>query len=463
MPRRESAHGYWSSTRIFVTATAAAAIGLGNLWRMPSLMGEYGGGAFLLVYIFMLAVVALPLMVAELMIGRWARRNVVGSVRIMALEGGAHPAWVSLGWMALVAAIIVLSYYSVIAGWSMAYLIRAASGVFGQGDEETVSIVFRELVADPERALAWHTIFIVICTVVVAQGVRYGLEPVARYFLPAAFVLLLLTLCVATVTADMSSSLVYLLGFDFSALGWRGVLEALLQAFFGLGLGVGVMTAFGALLPSDVRLFRNGLKVITLHTLFSVLGGLAIFAFVFAAGLSPTNGVRLVFHTLPMAVIPTSGSLVLAMFYLILVLLALTTAVSLMEAVVQRVTERFQQGRIFAACNLGLIMWFLGLGTLGSFSFLQDLRLFDRTVFDWLSLIGGRILIPLVGLGLCVFVARILPISLLREAWEDGDERSFQYWFWCLVYPARIGLILVLLYATGLLDMLIRFWTPAGV
>lgn len=463
MPRRESAHGYWSSPRIFVTATAAAAIGLGNVWRMPYLMGEYGGGAFLLVYILMLAVVALPILVAEQLIGRWSRRNVVGSVRLMALEGGAHPAWTTLGWMALIAAILVLSYYSVIAGWSMAYVIRAAAGVFSNGDADTVALIFRDLVGDPERALAWHTIFIAMATLIVAQGVREGLESVALYFLPTAFVLLLVLVLMAMLRGDLPAAFNYLFSVNFSALGWRGILEALHQAFFSLSLGVGVMTAFGALLPGEVPLFRNGLRVLLLHTLFSVLAGIAIFAFVFASDLEPTSGVRLVFQTLPMAIVPHAGSLVLAMFYLILVLLAMTTAVSLMEAIVQRMTERFRLGRIFASCYIGLVMWFLGLGTLGSFSFLSHLRFLDRTVFDWLLLLSGGILIPLIGLGLCIFVARILPVSLLKQAWGEGSRHSFQYWYWCLVYPSRVGLILVLLYVTGVLDWLVRFWTPAGV
>lgn len=463
MLHRESAHGYWSSPRVFVTATAAAAIGLGTVWRMPPLMGEYGGSAFLLVYIFMLAVVALPLLVAEQLIGRWSRRNVVGSFRIMALEGGAHPAWTGIGWMALVAGIVVLSYYSVIAGWSMAYVIRSAAGVFGTGDKETVTRVFLELVGDPERALAWHTIFISMATLVVAQGTREGLERLAVYFLPAAFALLLGLLIAAGINGDMPASINHLFAFSFTALGWRGVLEALHLAFFSLTLGVGVMTAFGALLPNDVPLFRNGIRVILLHTLISLLSGLVIFAFVFAAGLEPSSGVRLIFQVLPQAIVPTAGNLILAMFYLVLVLLAMTTAVSMMEAVVQRMTERFMLSRIFAACYLGLIMWFLGIATLGSFSFMSDLRFFDKTVFDWLSLMSGRVLIPLVGLGLCIFVSRILPISLLKEAWGEGSPRSFQYWYWCLVYPARIGLILVLVYVSGLLDALINLWMPAGV
>lgn len=463
MPQRESAHGYWSSPRIFVTATAAAAIGLGNIWRMPALMGEYGGGAFLLVYLVMLATVSLPLLVSEQLIGRWARRNVVGSVRIMALEGGAHPAWTLIGWMALIAGIIVLSYYSVIAGWSMAYVIRAAAGVFADGDAQTVTGIFLELVGDPERALAWHTIFIAMVTLVVAQGTREGLEPAAVYFLPTAFFILLALLVLASFKGDMSGSINYLLAFDFSELGWRGILEALHQAFFSLTLGVGVMTAFGALLPNDVQLFRNGMRVITLHTLISVLAGLVMYAFVLSAGLVPVGGVRLIFQTLPQAFVPTAGSLALAMFYIVLVLLAMTTAISMMEAIVQRMTERFRLSRVFAACNLGLLMWFLGLATIGSFSFLSGIQIANKSVFDWLLTISGGILIPLVGLGMCVFVARILPRSLLKEAWGSGSERSFAYWFWCLVYPARIGLILVLVYVTGILDFLIRLWAPTGV
>lgn len=463
MIERESPHGTWSSPRAFVIAAAAAAIGLGNVWRMPYLMGEYGGSAFLLVYVLVLALVVMPMLVTELMLGHWGRRSVVRSVRLLALEAGVHPAWRHLGWLALTGAVLVLSYYSVIAGWSMAYLMRAAGGVFQNAELAQVQTVFSSLVGDAERSLAWHTIFMVAATVLVSHGLRKGIEPATRLFLPTAFVCVLVLMVMVSWSGQMGTALHWMFTPDFKALGWRGVIEALNQAFFSLSLGMGVMLAFGVMLPERVGFVRLAARVILLDTLFALFAGMAVYGLVFAITDTPTSGVRLLFETLPLAAGQTLGSLGLVMFYLAVVLVAITSAVGLMEPVVHWLMERYNISRVFAATSTGLLIWFIGLGTLCSFNVLTDLTLWGNDIYEWLAILTGRILLPLVGVLLCVFVGRLLPDKLLHQAWADSTPEFYRLWYWCMRYPARIGLIIVLLHATGVLEALVGLWVPAGL
>lgn len=464
MTTRESPHGYWSSSRSFVLAAGATTIGLGSVWRMPYLIGEYGGGAFLVAYVLALAIVVLPLLVAELMIGRFARRDLVGTMRLLAFEGSVHRSWTFVGRLALLGAVLVLSYYSVIAGWSLGYLMRASGGVFANATPEATTTVLRQLVGDPERSLAWHTIFMVAVTICVSHGLRKGLEPIVRYLLPGALLALLGVLYGGLTFGKPDAALQYLFSFDFGRLGWRGLIEALHQAYFSLSLGVGVMSAFGVFLPNRTWLISAGVGVISIDLFFALLAGTGIFAFIFAAGMQPTSGVRLVFETLPLALGSFElGSSLLALFYLALVFITMIAAVGLTEPVVQWLMETFRISRVFAATSAGLLIWMLGLGTVMSFSVTAELTLFGRNYFEWLDLITARILLPLVGLLICIFVGRILPQKLLLDAWADEPPWAYAVWRWCMIYPARIGLILVLLYATGLIDQALNFWagTPS--
>ncbi len=463
MIERESPHGYWSSPRAFVIAAAAAAIGLGNVWRMPYLMGEYGGLAFLLVYVLVLAVVVMPVLATELMLGHWGRRSVVRSLRLLALESGVHPTWRHLGWLALAGAILVLSYYSVIAGWSMAYLVRSAGGSFTATNMEAVQTVFIGLVGDAERSLAWHTIFMVAATVFSSHGLRKGIEPVTRIFLPLAFICMFLLLCFGAWWGQMYKALAWMLTPDFSALGWRGVIAAMHQAFFSLSLGLGVMLAYGVMLPERSGFVGISARVMLLDTLFALFAGMGVYAFVFSVTDTPTSGVRLMFETMPLAVGQTMGPMGLVVFYLSIVLVAMTSAVGLMEPVVQWIMERYRISRVFAATSTGLLIWFIGLGTLCSFNVLSELTLWGYDFFEWLLLITGRVLLPLVGLLLCILVGRLLPQTFLRRAWADSAPEFYAAWYWCMRYPARIGLIIVVLQSTGVLEALIGLWLPAGI
>lgn len=443
----------WSSPRAFVVTAAGAVIGLGNIWRLPQLAGDYGGGAFIIVYVLALVAMALPLLVAQLALGRGRRADLVAMIGAWAASHGLSRWWRWLGGLALVGAALVLSYTSVIAGWSMAYLVRSAAGALAALPAQGLHQEFVTLVGDPERGLGWHTMFMVAVALAVAHGVRRGLEPVARWLLAVAFLALVALVVAAALGEGAAPAAALFWRMDFAALGWRGAFEALHQAFFSLSLGVGVMLAFGVYLRDDTPLLPAALAVVALDALFACAAGFAVSALVFAAGATPSAGLALVFEAMPAAV----GAPTAALFYLMVLLVALTSATALMEPVVVWAMRAYRTDRLTASTGAGLVIWFMGLGTLLSFNLLAEATLLGRTVFDWLALISADILLPLVGLLLCLFAGRFIPAPALARAWGDTGW-GFRSLRWLLRYPARIGLILVLLYALGAVTLVVNFW-----
>ena len=452
----------WSSSWVFVLAAAGVATGLGSVWRLPGLTHEYGGGAFLLVYVLAMLSMGLPVLVAQLLLGRGVRADLVRCVRDWAVHSGQHRAWRLMGYLALAGAAIVLSYYSVIAGWSLAYLVRAASGALTGVDAGATRATFLALVGDPEKGLAWHTIFMVATVICVSHGVRRGLERTTLHAFLLAAVALLLMLAGVAFEGHVGEALGAMLRPDFAALGWRGALEAVHQAFFGLSLGVGVMIAFGVYLRDDAPLMGLGLSVLLLNIMFTLLAGVGVGALLAGADMTPSASLQLIFETVPAAAAAAGDGWTLTLFFTVLLLVALTTTVGLMEPLVIWLRARLGMNRIVAAASTGLVIWLLGLVTLLSFNLLADARLFGLTPFELLSRVSSRLLLPLVGLLTCLFVGRYLPPERLLAVWGKGEggpgNALFSLWHAALRYPARIGMILVLLYAVGLFTLVDRIW-----
>lgn len=460
MAIRESSYGYWQSYRGFLWVAAGAAIGIGNIARLPWLAGEYGGAIFLLAYFLFLALVSWPLLVSEWMIGRWTREDLISGLGRLTEASRTWRGWVLIGSLSLLAAVLVLSYYSVIAGWSMAYGLRAAGGVLSHLDSAGVQGVFFGLAQDPERSLAWHTIFMVIACIVVASGVRDGIERSAGYLVPAAIALMAGLFVYAYTSGDTQSAVHHMLAPDWSRFGWRGALEALHQAFFTMGLGLGAMVAYGSYLPANAPLLRLAAGVVALDTVFSLVAGSALYALIFAAGLDPAPGLTVLFQVFPLALTQLTGSAgVAAVVYGVMFLITLTAATALMEPAVRFLVERLRITRVAAAVACAILIWFLGLGTLLSFNIMQGVEVLGRNFFDWLQWLTGRLLLPLIGLLLCVFVGRILPADLVDEMWGGGGRRAQRVWRWLLRFPVRVGLIALLLYCIGFIDFLVGLWS----
>ncbi len=459
---RESSYGYWSSARAFVWVASGACIGIGNIARLPYLMGQYGGWVFLLVYLAALLVMGLPLLVAEWALGRWMRDDIVSGFRRLAEVADTTRWWRLAGVAALIGAAMILSYYSVVAGWSLGYVFRAASGslVPLAGDGAAATRRFLDLAQDPERSLAWHTLFMVTTCAVVAQGFREGMERAAGYFMPAAFVALVAIVLVAGRYGDTPAAAEYMFVGDPSKLGWRGVLEALQQAFFTLALGFGSMMTLGAYLPASLPLGRLALTVILLDTLFSLLCGLVLLAFVLGAGLKPSPGLGMIFQTLPQAL--PSGWLGIAIatpFYIVIFVVTLLAAAALLEPLTRYLMESRRLTRVFAATTSAVVVWYLGLGSLLSFSMLAELRLLGQNFFEWMQWLSATLIAPLSGLLLCVLIGHGLPAELARAVAGPREQRWTGLWVFMLSYPARIAVLAILLYALGAFDWLAGLWS----
>lgn len=460
MQIRESSFGYWSGQRAFLAVACGAALGIGNSTRLPYLMSEHGGYFFLFFYLLFLVMVALPILVAEWALGRWMRDELGAGFSRLSQQAGAKRAWKWLGRLAVLAAVLVLSYYSVIAGWSLGYLFRGAGGALSQGDAGRAAGTFLRLAQDPERSLAWHTLFMVVVTVIVSYGFRDGIERAARSLMPAVAVLVLAFVSLAFYVGDPDAAIATVTHTDLSEFGWRGMVEALYQAFFTMGLGLGVMMTLGAYLPSDVPLVRLGLLVILADCVFGLLLGTGLIAILGQGGLDPANGRVLIFERFPQALPADESGIALAvLFYLTLFLVTLLAAATLLEPVARYLMERNRQTRVFAATGAAVLVWFLGIGTLLSFNVIADLKVFfGLNYFEFLQFVTSYILVPLSGLMICIYASRILPAELNIAVWGAREKFLFGAWRFALRYPARLGLVVILLYGLGLLDLFASLW-----
>jgi NSS family neurotransmitter:Na+ symporter len=463
---RESLHGEWSGRWAFILAATGSAVGLGNVWKFPYITGEHGGGAFVLIYLLCIAVIGIPIMMAEVMLGRRGRRSPINTMRHLAAEEGRSPAWQLMGWGGLLAGTFILSFYSVIAGWAMAYFFRTAAGTFDGLTADGVGSIFTGLIGDPERLLAWHTLFMVMTTVVVARGVRGGLEQAVRFLMPALFVLLLVMVgyAMSAEYADelgqapgdspFMAGLNFLFVADFSKISGNGVLVALGHAFFTLSLGMGAIMVYGSYLPKNVSIARTSITIAVMDTLVALLAGMAIFPIVFANGLEPGAGPGLIFNTLPIAFGRMPGGVFFgSLFFLLLTFAAWTSAISLIEPVVAWLVENRGHSRTYAATLSGGVVWLLGVGSVFSFNIWsgEEYQLFGKTFFDILDYLTANIMLPLGGLLIALFAGWRVRRATCVDELALGTAPAFNLWYFVIRYISPVAVVLIFLKAIGVL------------
>lgn len=436
-------HGHWSSRMGFIIAAVGSAVGLGNIWKFPYMVGQSGGAAFVLVYLLCIAMIGVPIIVAEWMIGRRGQKNPINSMAEVATKNGHSRAWAVVGASGTLAAFLILSFYSVIGGWALSYLADAGSGSFAGMNKEAAGSLFSGLLANPLQLTLWHTLFMGLTIGVVAMGVSGGLERAARLLMPALGVLLLIMVAYGATTGSFGAALQYLFSPDWSKLNGTVVLAALGHAFFTLSLGMGVMIAYGSYLGEEVNLLAAARTVAIADTVIALLAGLAIFPIVFANGLDPSAGPGLVFVTLPLAFGNISGgSLLGIMFFALLVFAALTSSVSLLEPAVELLEERTPLSRTAATVVAGLATWALGIAALLSFNVWSEVTFLGNNIFDLLDKLTSKFMLPLTGLGAIVFVAWCLERNSVRQ--ELGmSEATFSLWNLISRYVAPIGVLVV--------------------
>ncbi|RCV90580.1 sodium-dependent transporter [Billgrantia montanilacus] len=436
-------HAQWSSKMTFVLAAAGSAVGLGNIWRFSYMVGESGGAAFVLVYLACVAVIGLPILVAEWLLGRRGQNNPVNAMLTLAASNGRSRAWVLVGISGVLAAFLILSFYSVIGGWSLYYTLNSVTGTFTGQDADSVGAIFGGLLGSPGVLLLWHTAFMALVVWIVARGVTKGLEGAVRTLMPALVILMIVLVGYGMTTGHFGEALAFMFSPDWGALSGDIVLAAMGQAFFTLSLGMGIMMAYGSYLGEDVNLLGTARTVIILDTVIALLAGLAIFPIVFANGLSAGEGPGLIFVTLPLAFGNMTGGAILGlMFFLLLTFAALTSAISLLEPVVEFVEERSPLTRVMATLVGGVAVWALGIAALMSFNVWDEFLIFGLNVFDLLDTFTSKILLPLTGLGAIVFVGWCLDRkSVAGEL--NLSAGSETVWYVVVRYIAPLGVILV--------------------
>lgn len=436
-------HGHWSSRMGFVIAAVGSAVGLGNVWKFPYMVGQSGGAAFVLVYLACIALIGLPIIVAEWLIGRRGQKNPVNSMTELARKSRSTPAWALIGVTGTVAGFLILSFYSVIGGWALSYLGDAAAGTFSGIDKDGAGALFNGLLADPGQLLTWHTIFMAITIAIVAKGVSGGLERASKLLMPALGVILVVLVGYGMTTGGFGAAASYLFAPDWSKLTGEVVLAALGHAFFTLSLGMGVMMAYGSYLGEDVNLIAAARTVAIADTVIALFAGLAIFPIVFANGLDPAAGPGLVFVTLPLAFGGISGGAILGvLFFALLVFAAVTSSISLLEPTVEFVEERTPLSRTGATIATGVAVWLLGIAALLSFNAWSEVTILGNNIFDLLDKLTSKFLLPLTGLGAILFVAWRLDAAGVAKELRLGATGAT---LWNLVarFVAPIGVLVV--------------------
>jgi len=442
----------WSSRLAFILAATGSAVGLGNIWRFPYTTGEYGGGAFVLVYLICVAAIGLPIMMAEVMLGRRGRQSPINTMRDLAREEGQSPVWQSVGWVGIIAAFTILSFYSVVAGWTLAYVFRTATGAFSGQSADTIAAMFGDFVGDPEHLLAWHTVFMVMTVVVVSRGVASGLEQSVRVLMPTLFALLLVMVGYAATTGHFSEGLSYMFAPDFSKMSGEAVLSAMGQAFFSLSLGMGAIMIYGSYLRRDASISRTAFVIACMDTLVAILAGLAIFPIVFANGLEPQLGSGMVFKVLPIAFAQIPGGQFFGtLFFILLVFAAWTSAISVLEPVVAWLVENRGFSRVRASAYAGTAIWLLGIASLLSLNVWSGFTIFGKGIFDLFDFLASNILLPLGGVLIAVFAGWIMRRESSSDEFAMGDGIAYRSWRFLIRYVAPLAVVAVLLQAVGLI------------
>jgi len=448
---RTSSHGEWSSRTAFILAATGSAVGLGNIWKFPYITGENGGGAFVLIYILCVLFIGIPIMLAEVYLGKRGRLNPIASIRYIANKENRSKHWQIIGFIGILAGILILSFYSVIAGWTMAYATRTAFGVINNIDAVGAALMFTDFVSDPERLLAWHTIFCIITAVVVSKGVKSGLESAVIRLMPALLVLLLALVIFSAIEGDFKNGIKFMLYPDFSIVTWETVLIAMGQAFFSLSLGMGALMVYGSYLSSDISIPQTCVIVALLDTLVALLAGLAIFPIVIASGLEMGSGPGLLFETMTVAfgAMP-GGQLFGTLFFILLIFAAWTSSISLIEPMVIWLIEKYNMTRIKAATLAAGLAWFLGIGTIISFNIGSEIKIFDMTIFQVLEYLTANILLPAGGFLIIIFVGWFIAKENIDSELKIQSKILKTIWYFSVRIIAPLAVILVMLKALGI-------------
>ncbi len=441
----------WSGRLAFILASIGAAVGLGNIWKFPYTLGSSGGSAFVLIYVIAIFLIATPIMIAEMIIGRHARASAPTALKKLGEASGSRLKWSLLGYMGLFALFLVLSFYSVIAGWTGAYLVKVGFGGIAGLSADEVGGDFGAFLHSPAQIIFWHALFTAATVFIISRGIKVGLERVVKILMPALFVTLIALVIHSGITGDFDAAVSFLFTADLSKITWVVVLAAVGQAFFSVNVGIGGVLTYSAYLPKDVNLFRSAIIVALGDTLVALLAGLAIFPIVFANNLDPAEGPGLIFVTLSTAFAKMpAGQLIGSAFFAMILFAALTSSISMLETMTARLSEVRGMTRTTAAVSIGTGTFLLGLITVFSFSTWENtypLGQFEvfagKTPFDLIDYLVSNILMPLGGMLYALFAGWWLSKETVLSEIGLADGAVFKLWMILvrIVSPLAVALV----------------------
>ncbi len=449
------ARATWGSRIGFIFAVAGSAIGLANIWRMPYLVGENGGAAFLAVYLLCLVFIGFPVFMAEMVIGRSTQTNPSGAFEKL----GRTKGWSLAGKMTILTGFIVSTFYSAVAAWILGYLFEAIAGnLTNFSHAEGAMAHYATLTGNPVWGLGFHFLFLILCVFVLYSGVRGGIERGNKIMMPLLFLVLILLVIKGLTLPNAMEGIKFLLSPDWSELTPAAIVIALGQSFFTLSLGQGTMVTYGSYLNKNENLITNCFPVVIMDTVASLLAAVAVFSIVFAGGMKPDSGPGLIFHTLPMifSQIP-GGYFVAVMFFFLVLLAALSSQISAMEPTIAYLIDEKGWKRHSSVAFVGFLVFLLGIPSALSYSILKDYTLFGMNFLDFISFFASSILIPLGGFMAVLLVGWRWGVHNALNELKSGADAFFEknswlktYFWFCFKYSAPILMIFVFLNALGL-------------
>ena len=441
-----------------VLAAAGSAVGLGNIWRFPIETGQNGGAAFIIIYIGCVLLLGIPIMMSEFIIGRYTHTNTAGAYRMMAPGTG----WKWVGRLGVLSGFVILSYYSVVAGWTAEYTVLAIANSFDGKTSADFPSIFANFVSNPWKPLLWLLAFMVTTHFIVVRGVKSGIERFSKIMMPALFIIMIVLTACSVMLPGAREGLLFLLKPDFSKITGTVVLNAMGQAFFSLSLGLGCLCTYASYFGPDTNIGKTALNVSLIDTMVAIMSGFIIFPAVFNAGYTLNSGdigPSLLFITLPNVFqqafgnIPALSYIVSVLFYFLLVVAALTSTISMHEVVTAYVSEEFDMPRRKAATIVTVACSLVGIVCSLSFGPFQSVKFFGMGIFDLFDYVSSNIFLPVGGMFISLFAGWYLDRHLLRDEITNGNTLRAPYFrvvIFILRYIAPVAIGIILLNQLGL-------------
>ena len=439
------ARDLWSSKLSFILASTGAAVGLGNIWKFPYEIASNGGSAFVVTYVICLVMIGIPVLIAEMLLGKLGRANPINTMKTLATRSHATKKWQFLGWLSIITLLLVLSFYSVVAGWSIIYAIASIKGVFVGIDNAAVNNFWEGTINSPITMISYHALFMLLTISIVAKGITKGLEKANNIMMPMLFLFLIILVCFSYNSSGFTKGLKYLLEFRYQDFNFTTILKALGQTCFTLAIGAGCMLVYGSYVKEETNLGETASIIALVNLAVGILTGLVIFPIIFSFNLEPIGGPGLIFQTLPVAFANIKyGYLFGSMFFLLILFAAWTSSISMAEPIVIMLMEKTGLSRVSSAIITGILTWSLGIISALSFNVWKNYSIFGKeNFFILITDLTTDFMLPLGILGFTIFAGWKLTQQDYISGLKFHNLITVRVWHFLIKYLAPIFIILV--------------------